>query len=435
MERAHRTVVAGVHRLQQIERLGSAHFAHDDALGAHTQAVLDQVTHGDLALTLEIGRAGFEAHHMRLLQLQFGRVLAGDDALVLFDEAGEAVEQSGLARTGTAGDQDVGADATEDAQHFGAFGRNRAVLDQLRQRQLVFLELTDGERGAVDGQRRGDDVDARAIGQAGVADRRALIDATADLADDALADVHQMGVVAEADIGQLHLAGDLDVAFLAAVHHDVGDVVAGQQRLQRAIAEHVVADILEQVFLLGDRHDDRLERDDLGDDVANFLARRFLLHGGELAQIDRVDQRVEDRRLGLEILLVARRSLGAAHVEHGAIVGAPLGIIRLPRQLLPGRGNGGRHRRAGRLRGAGSVAAKTGTLAEHLGRAFQARFFMKDGSFRPGFLEALFSGALRPVTCMPMARNTSLARLLAATSAIIWPLLAAVPKVAASKPI
>jgi hypothetical protein len=31
---------------------------------------------------LDVRRAGFEAHHVRLLQLQFGGVLAGDDALV-----------------------------------------------------------------------------------------------------------------------------------------------------------------------------------------------------------------------------------------------------------------------------------------------------------------------------------------------------------------
>ena len=87
VERAHRAVVAGVHRLQQVEGLRSAHFADDDPLGTHTQAVLDEIAHGDLALALEVGRAGFEAHHVRLLQLQFGRVLAGDDALVLVDEA------------------------------------------------------------------------------------------------------------------------------------------------------------------------------------------------------------------------------------------------------------------------------------------------------------------------------------------------------------
>jgi hypothetical protein len=83
VDRAHRAVVAGVHRLQKVEDLGSAHLADDDALGTHAQAVLDEVAHGDLALALEVRRAGFETHHVRLLELEFGRVLAGDDALVL----------------------------------------------------------------------------------------------------------------------------------------------------------------------------------------------------------------------------------------------------------------------------------------------------------------------------------------------------------------
>ena len=101
--------MARVHGLQKVERLGSAHFAHDDAFGPHAQAVPDQVAHGDLALAFQIGRPRFQAHHMGLLQLQFGGVLAGDDALFGVDIGGHAVEQRGLARTGTAGDQDIAA--------------------------------------------------------------------------------------------------------------------------------------------------------------------------------------------------------------------------------------------------------------------------------------------------------------------------------------
>ena len=72
----------------------------------------------------------------------------------------------------------------------------------------------------------GDHVDPAAVGQAGVADRRGFVDAAADLADDPLADVHQLGVVAEADIGQLDLAADFDEHPVGAVAHDVGDLVA-----------------------------------------------------------------------------------------------------------------------------------------------------------------------------------------------------------------
>src|SRR6202012_5921380 len=82
VQRAHRAVMAGVHGLQKGESFGSAHLADDDAFGTHTQTVPAQIAHGDLALPFEIGRARFETHHMRLLQLEFGRVFAGDDALL-----------------------------------------------------------------------------------------------------------------------------------------------------------------------------------------------------------------------------------------------------------------------------------------------------------------------------------------------------------------
>ena len=93
--------MAGVHRLQQVEGFRSAHFAHDDALGTHTEAILDQIAHGDLALAFDVRRARFEAHDMRLLQLKLSRVLAGDDALVGIDVAGQTVQQCRLAGAGT----------------------------------------------------------------------------------------------------------------------------------------------------------------------------------------------------------------------------------------------------------------------------------------------------------------------------------------------
>ena len=116
MQRSHGTVVAGVHGLKQVESLGATHLADDDPLGAHTQAVLDQIAHGDLAFALEVGRAGFKAHDVRLLQLQFGGILAGDDPLIFLDKAGETVEQCRLTRTGTAGYENVAADLADDAE-------------------------------------------------------------------------------------------------------------------------------------------------------------------------------------------------------------------------------------------------------------------------------------------------------------------------------
>ena len=66
------------------------------------------------------------------------------------------------------------------------------------------------------------------------------------------------------------------------------------KRLQRAIAKNIVADVLEQLFLLGDRHREILDRDDIVDDIADFLARAFAVKLGQLRQIDGIDQRRED---------------------------------------------------------------------------------------------------------------------------------------------
>ncbi len=265
--------MAGVHGLQQVERFGSANLADDDAFRAHTKAVADQFAHRDLALALDIGRPGFEPHHVRLLQLKFGGVFAGDDTLVVVDVVRETIEQRGLAGAGAARDQHIGAAPSDDLEDRAAFRRNGAELHQLIERQLVLSEFTDCQRGPVDRERRNDRVDAGSVGETRIAYRRGFIDSAADLADDTLADVQQLLVVAEPDSGPLDLAADFDEDGAGAVDHDVRDIVAGQQRLKRTVTENVVADVVEQFFLLGDRHHDILDRDDLVDDVADFLAR------------------------------------------------------------------------------------------------------------------------------------------------------------------
>ena len=78
--------MAGVHRLQHVERRGVADLADDDAVGPHAQRVADQVADRDLALALDVRRAGLEAQHVLLVELELGGVLDGDDALVLGDE-------------------------------------------------------------------------------------------------------------------------------------------------------------------------------------------------------------------------------------------------------------------------------------------------------------------------------------------------------------
>ncbi len=83
MDGRQRSVVAGVHRLQHVERFFAAHLADDDAIGAHTQGVDHELPLPDRALAFDVRRPRFEPRDVLLVQLQLGRVLDRDDALAL----------------------------------------------------------------------------------------------------------------------------------------------------------------------------------------------------------------------------------------------------------------------------------------------------------------------------------------------------------------
>ena len=84
MQRGQRSVVARVHRLQHVERLGAAALAHHDPVGPHAQGVRHQVADRHLAGSLGVARARLQAHDMGMLQKpQLGRVLDRDDPLAL----------------------------------------------------------------------------------------------------------------------------------------------------------------------------------------------------------------------------------------------------------------------------------------------------------------------------------------------------------------
>jgi len=80
--------------------------------------------------------------------------------------------------------------------------------------------------------------------ESGVDQRRRLVDATADLADDAVDDPAEVSLVVESATGlRVSLPFLLDVDRVRAVHHDLGDRDVGEQSLERAEAENVVLDL------------------------------------------------------------------------------------------------------------------------------------------------------------------------------------------------
>ena len=88
------------------------------------------------------------------------------------------------------------------------------------------------------------DVDAAAVGEAGVDHRRRLVDAAADLGDHLVDDPAQVRVVVEAHRRLVEAALALDPDVARAVDHDLRDRVVGEQALERPVAEDVVGDLL-----------------------------------------------------------------------------------------------------------------------------------------------------------------------------------------------
>ena len=94
VDRGQRALVARVHRLEHVQRLGAANLADDDPVRPHAQRVADELADPHLALALDVRRAGLEADPVLLLELELGCVLDRDDALRLGDEGRQRVQRS-----------------------------------------------------------------------------------------------------------------------------------------------------------------------------------------------------------------------------------------------------------------------------------------------------------------------------------------------------
>src|SRR6516164_3589132 len=307
MDRRHRAIVAGVHRLKHVERFGAAYLAEDDAVGAHAQSIAQQVAHGDLAGAFEVRRAGLQPHDMRLLQLQFGRILDRHGALDRIDQSRQGVEQSRLAGTGAAGNQDVEPAAGGDLQKRRHLWRNVCLLRHRIEGDRLLREFPDRNARSVDCQRRRNDVDATAVGETGVDERLRFIDASPDPGHDLCRDVHDMLVVAKPYVGQLELAAALDIDLPWSVDHDVGDRVVLDQRFERPEPEHVGDQYFDELALL-----DEIQLDlALGQQILDPAAKLRFEHRARHLRGRGYIHVFEDEGLNLRLRRFDRSTVGA----------------------------------------------------------------------------------------------------------------------------
>ncbi len=237
-----RAVVAGVHRLEHVQRGAVADLADDDAVGPHPQRVADEVADRDLAAPLDVRRPRLQPQHVVLVQLQLGGVLDRDDPLVGRDEAGQHVERRRLAGAGAAADQDV-----EPAAHAGVRAGRRPAGSSCRTRsgrrpsygsaanlRIVSVEPSSAIGGTTALTRLPSGRRASTIGLAS-STRRPTRETILSMTR------RRWSSSMNAASTGVDPAEPLDVDPVRAVDHDLGDVRVAQQRLERAVAEDLVA--------------------------------------------------------------------------------------------------------------------------------------------------------------------------------------------------
>ena len=242
-----RAVVAGVHRLQHVERLGAAALADDDPVGPHAQRVAEEVADADLAGALDVGRPRLEAHDVRLVEQQLGRVLDRHDALALRQERGEHVEERRLAGAGAAADHAVEARLNRRAQkvHHGRAARRRSrsgrprVRRCLPKRRIVSVVPSIATGSMIALTREPSRKRASTIGEDSSMRRPSGVMMRSMIRRSWRAFVKRL-------VGALDHAVALDVDRVRPVDHDFGDVRILHEVFERSEAERFVDDLLAQ---------------------------------------------------------------------------------------------------------------------------------------------------------------------------------------------
>ena len=176
--------MAGIHGLQHIQGFAASDFTYDNAVRAHTEGVLYQVPDGDCPFPFDVGRAGFQCHHMGLLQTKFRCIFDGDDTFIMGNKGRQHVQTGGFTGAGTTADHDIQLRLHAGAEENSHLLRQGAEGNEIFHGKWRFGKLSDRHAGSDEGQRRNDDIDTGTVRQAGIHQRRCFIYMTADGGDD-----------------------------------------------------------------------------------------------------------------------------------------------------------------------------------------------------------------------------------------------------------
>src|SRR5882724_2106942 len=120
MNRRERPRVSRVQELQQVKSLCPSYLTQQDSVRPMSETGLEKFTDGHCREVV-LGQASLEPDEIRCANLNFRGVFDYENAFMDWNEIGKDIEQSCLAGSGPARDEDVLAVDDRNPQHVGEF--------------------------------------------------------------------------------------------------------------------------------------------------------------------------------------------------------------------------------------------------------------------------------------------------------------------------
>ena len=238
MDRAQAAEMSGVQRLQQVECLGAADFADQNAIGPMTKGGSEKICNrhrrqGRLLPQRRLRTSRFEPKHVRFVQMDLGGFFNDDDAIAFGNVRRERVQQRRFSGAGPAGDQDVLLRRHRGDQLRREGRSERPNINQVLQ-AVAPRELANRQHRSSDRARGKHRRDPRPVLETRVEQGLHLRDLVATCPSDVLDRNGKVPRFKRAPGNCLNRAVTLDEnAPAALVHHYLGDIGIEQQILDR----------------------------------------------------------------------------------------------------------------------------------------------------------------------------------------------------------
>src|SRR5665811_506290 len=227
-------------------RFRSADFTDHNAIGTEAKRVPKQRSQRDLPRTFSIRWPGLQADYVPA-KSQFGGVFDGDGTFLRVDLFGENVQERGLSRAGSTGDQQVQVVRHRRSEQLSAGAGHTTNLDKAIKVDHGFGESADRNDRSVDRGRWNHGVQARSVREPSIDSRTRAVDAQSQRSDDSFDGSNNGTIVGEDDPGAFQFSAAFDPHLGRPVDEHIGPLLIPEQTFDGAETGESV-----------DRIDDRL---------------------------------------------------------------------------------------------------------------------------------------------------------------------------------